>query len=70
METLSMLILNDIDELNSKLQTLRNTMETAGINTSGVKRMIAQTKLLRINGIYNADVVRDLRKEKLTLITR
>jgi len=64
METLSVMILDDVEELMRKINTLKNTKENITTDNETVKKMMTQVRFLRDNVILNIDEIRELRRKK------
>jgi hypothetical protein len=61
MQNLAMMILDDIEELNAKLLTMRNTQESIDVDTTTINNMISSAKEMRQLAISNVDVIRSTR---------
>jgi len=64
METLSVMILDDVEELMRKINTLKNTKENITTDNETVQKMMTQVRFLRDNVIINIDEIRELRRKK------
>ena len=65
LDTLSVMILDDVEELISKLNTLRNIKGSIGTDGITIRKMYVQAVMLRKTAIESVDEVRELRREKV-----
>ena len=63
LDTLSVMILDDVEELIRKINTIKNTKGNISTDEATINSMLVQAKLLRVTAISSIDEVRTLRRE-------